>query len=116
MAHMTKWLHKSATICVALKHDTCIFSHRLRDNRSFKTRDTCLLVVSKVDHSSGIPRNDCNIVNSIICLTATLIGIRAVADGWKSHIFKIQIREPRQTYNEVFSFLSIPPYPRKGLL
>ncbi len=58
--------------------------------------DTCLLVVSKVDHSSGIPRKDCNIMNSTVCLTVTLIGIRVVVGGWKSLAFTIQMREQRQ--------------------
>ncbi len=37
---------------MALKHDTCFFTHRrLHDNHSFKNRDMCLLVVSKVDRT-----------------------------------------------------------------
>ncbi len=84
---MTKRLHKSATICIALKHDTFIFTNRrLHDNHSFKTRDTCLLVESKVDHSPGIPRNDCNIVNSTICLTVTLIVIHVMVGGWRKSL------------------------------
>ncbi len=69
------------TICTALKHDTCILSHRLHDRHSFKTRDTCLLAVSKVDHSSGIPRKDCNIANITVCVTATLLVIIYVVVG-----------------------------------
>ncbi len=53
--------------------------------------DTCLLVVSKIDHSSGILRKDCNIMNITICLTVTLIGIRVVLGGWKSLVLTIQI-------------------------
>ncbi len=81
---------------MALKHDTCIFLHRLHDNHSFQTRDACLLVVSKVDHSLEIPRKDCNIANITICLTSTLVGIREVVGGRKeSLVSSIQIREPR---------------------
>ncbi len=91
---MTKRLHKSVTISMNLKqHVKCILPHRLHDDHSFKTRDMCLLVVSKVDHSSGIPRKDCNIVNSTICLTATLIGIRIVVGSWKSLVFTTRIRK-----------------------
>ncbi len=36
-------------------------------------------------------------MNSTICLTATLIGIRVVVGGWKSLVFTIQIRKPRQS-------------------
>ncbi len=32
---------------MAVKHDTCMFPHRLRDSHSFKSCDTCLLAVSK---------------------------------------------------------------------
>ncbi len=80
---------------MALKHDRRSCTHRLCDNHSFKTRDTCLLVVRKVNHSSGIPRKGCNIVNNTICLTATLIGIRVVVGGWKNLVFTIQTRELR---------------------
>ncbi len=41
-------------------------------------------------HSSGTLRKDCNIVNSTICLTATLIGIHVVVGDWKSHVFANQ--------------------------
>ncbi len=79
---MAQSLHKSSNIEMALKHDTCIFPHRLHDNHSFQIRDACLLVVSKVGHSSGIPRKDCNIVNNTICSTTTLlIDIRVVVGG-----------------------------------
>ncbi len=76
---MTNRLHISAAICIALKHDTC------------------LLVVSKVDHYVRIPRKDCNLENITICLTATLIGIRVVVGSWKSLVFTIQIRGLRHT-------------------
>ncbi len=79
---MTKWLQVSATICIALKHDTCIFTHRrFHDNHSFKTRDTCLLVVRKVDHSSGIPRKDFNRVNDTICFDCYTD--RHSCNGWR---------------------------------
>ncbi len=48
IAAMTQRLYKSATICMALKRDTCIFVSRLHDKHSFKSCDTCILVVSKV--------------------------------------------------------------------
>ncbi len=32
------------------------------------------------------PRKDCNIANSTIRLTATMIGIRVVVDGWKKNL------------------------------
>ncbi len=57
------------------------FSARLHDNQSFKARDTRLLVVSKVDHSSGIRRKDCSIANIVICLTATLLVVVCVVVG-----------------------------------
>ncbi len=36
----------------------------------------------------------CNLVNKSICLTTT-ISVIVLVDGWKSHVFRIQIRKSR---------------------
>ncbi len=59
---------------------------------------------------------DCNIVNSTIRSTATLIGIHVVVGGWKSHVFAIQntkaaIQHPRpaqfviMAHSNIFIFI-----------
>ncbi len=71
---------KVQQFCMALKHDTCIFPHRLHDNHSFKSCDTCPLVVGKVSLFWNLNK-DCNIVNSTICLTTTSFVICVVVGG-----------------------------------
>ncbi len=61
---------------MALKHDTCIFPHKLHDNHSFKTRETCLLAVSNVDHSSETQGLDCNVANKTIDTIAAMTLLR----------------------------------------
>ncbi len=72
-------------------------------SRDPKTRkaDAAICCFCQTFGRETAPSKSGNVMNSTTCLAATLIDSRVVVGGWKSLVFTIQIREPRQKEKSV---------------